>query len=59
MKPFLLSSLHQYIFGPFDRLKYHEALKTLYRTYGPLVKENLGGRVIVHVFQPEDIKTVE
>jgi hypothetical protein len=40
-------------------LKYHEALKSLYQTYGPLVRENLGGRVIVHVFHPEDIKTVE
>ena len=30
----------------------------MYRRYGPLVKENIGGKVIVHVFDPEDIKTV-
>ena len=46
----------QYVFGPFSKLKYHEALAVLHREYGPLVKENIGGRVIVHVFDPEDIK---
>ena len=28
----------------------------MYVEYGPLVKENIGGKVIVHVFDPEDIK---
>ena len=44
------------MFGPFRKDKYHEALSALHREYGPLVKENIGGRVIVHVFDPEDIK---
>ena len=48
--------LFQYVFGPFRKDKYHEALSALHREYGPLVKENIGGRVIVHVFDPEDIK---
>ena len=48
--------LFQYVFGPFSKPKYHEALSALHREYGPLVKENIGGRVIVHVFDPEDIK---
>jgi len=30
----------------------------MYLKYGPLVKENIGGKVILHVFDPEDIKTV-
>ena len=30
----------------------------MYCKYGPLVKENIGGKIIVHVFDPEDIKTV-
>ena len=54
----MIGNLHQYMIGPFDKFKYHEALKNLRQTYGPVVKENLGGKVIVHVFDPEDIKTV-
>lgn len=30
----------------------------MYNRYGPLVKEKIGGKYIVHVFDPEDIKTV-
>ena len=48
----------KYIFGPFDRLKYHHALASLHKEYGPIVKEDLGGREIIHLFDPEDIKTV-
>ena len=48
----------KYIFGPFDRLKYHHALTSLHNEYGPIVKEDLGGREIIHLFDPEDIKTV-
>lgn len=54
----VIGNLYQYTLGPFERFKYHDALKSLNQTYGPLVKENLGGRVIVHVFDPEDIKIV-
>ena len=46
----------QYVIGPFSKTKYHEALASLHRDYGPVVRENIGGRVIVHVFDPEDIK---
>lgn len=53
----LVGNLTQYMFGPFDRLKYQHALESLHKEYGPIVKENLGGREIVHVFEPEDIKT--
>ncbi len=54
----VIGTLHSYMFGPFVRLKYHEALKMMRQTYGSIVKENLGGKVIIHVFDPEDIKTV-
>ncbi len=31
----------------------------MYRQYGPVVKEQIGwDKTIVHVFEPEDIKTV-
>ena len=54
----VVGNLFQYVLGPFDRSKYHEALSQLYRKYGPVVKEDIGGRTVVHVFEPEDIKTV-
>ncbi len=38
--------------------KYHEVLDSLYKEYGPVVKEDIGGRVLVHIFNPDDIKTV-
>merc|ERR1719259_900663 len=47
-----------YRFGEFKKDQYHLALQDMYQKYGPLVKENIGGKVIVHVFDPEDIKTV-
>ena len=30
----------------------------MYQQYGPIVREKIGGKYIVHVFDPEDIKTV-
>lgn len=55
----IIGSLTSYLFGPYDRLKYHEALVAMNKEFGPLVKENLGaGKEIVHVFDPDDIKTV-
>ena len=54
----LIGNLPQYVFGPFDRLKYQHALLAHHKEYGPIVKENLGGREIIHVFDPDDIKTV-
>ncbi len=54
----LVGNLYDYRFR-FDRLRYPEVLRELHAEYGPLVKQNLGnGRDVVHVFQPEDIKTV-
>jgi len=55
----VIGSLGQYLFGPYNRLKYHEALSSMHKEFGPLVKEKMGpGKDIVHVFDPEDIKTV-
>ena len=30
----------------------------MFRRHGPLVRENIGGKTVVHVFDPEDIKNV-
>ena len=30
----------------------------MFRQHGPLVRENIGGKTVVHVFDPEDIKNV-
>ena len=55
----IIGSLPSYLLGPYSRQKYHEALLSMRKEFGPLVKENLGaGKEIIHVFDPEDIKTV-
>jgi len=38
--------------------RYHEALLAMHRRYGPLVRERIGRKTIVHVFSPDDIQTV-
>nr|QGQ60786.1 CYP44 [Eurytemora pacifica] len=54
----LVGSALIYRFGQFNKTQYHEALKDMHLKYGPLVKENIGGKIVIHVFDPEDIKTV-
>ena len=57
----LLFHLFFFIFksiGIYDIGKYHEVLQDLYKRYGPLVRQDLGKNVIIHVFDPDDIKTV-
>lgn len=33
-------------------------LEDLYKQYGPLVRQDLGTRTLIHIFDPEDIRTV-
>ena len=47
-----------YKLGARDKDQYHLALMDMYRSYGPLVRENIGGKTVVHVFDPDDIKNV-
>ncbi len=58
----LVGSLLQYSrWGPYDRLRYHLALVSMHRQYGPLVRERIGWgqhSTVLHVFDPDDIKTV-
>ena len=54
----IVGNLPSYWLGKYDRFRYQKVLQSLYREYGPVVKENFGDRTIVHVFDPEDIKTV-
>ena len=42
----------------YDKLRYNKVLSQLYKEYGPVVKEKFGDKTIVHIFEPEDIKTV-
>ena len=53
--PFIGSLLH-YKLGILDSTKYHKVLNCLYQEYGPLVKEQLGNKTILHVFDLDDIK---
>nr|AKH03532.1 cytochrome P450 44D2 [Paracyclopina nana] len=54
----VIGTLPSYWTGKYDRFRYNKVLKQLYEEYGPVVKENFGDRTIVHVFNPDDIKTV-
>jgi len=56
--PLVGSCLQYKGLGKRTKEQYHLALGDMYRKYGPLVKERLGGKNIIHVFCPEDIKTV-
>jgi hypothetical protein len=53
-----VGSLPSYWFGKYEKFRYNKVLNSLYKEYGPVVKENFGDRTVVHVFEPEDIKTV-
>ena len=47
-----------YKLGSRDKEQYHLALMDMFRRHGPLVRENIGGKTVVHVFDPDDIKNV-
>lgn len=49
------------IAGPYRIEKYHEALKDLYKNYGPVMRQQLQGGAhgeVLHVFELEDVKAV-
>lgn len=54
----IVGTLPSYWAGKYDKLKYHRVLNSLYQEYGPVVRENIADKTLVHVFEPEDIKTV-
>ena len=54
----LVGSALQYRLGRRGKEHYHLALGDMYREYGPLVKEKIGAKEVVHVFDPEDIQRV-
>ncbi|XP_049783973.1 probable cytochrome P450 CYP44 isoform X1 [Schistocerca cancellata] len=54
----LWGNLLHYKLGAFDGRKYHEVLERLHEQYGPIVRETIGSRTVVHVFDPDDIKEV-
>lgn len=46
------------ILGKYKIERYHKVLEDLYEKYGPLVRQDLGNGTIIHIFDPEDIRTV-
>ena len=54
----LVGSCLQYRYGKRTKTAYHLGLGDMHQLYGPLVKEHIGGKAVLHVFCPEDIKTV-
>nr|XP_018903150.1 PREDICTED: probable cytochrome P450 CYP44 [Bemisia tabaci] len=54
----VLGNLHLYKLGIYNVLKYHEVLDQLYHKYGPIVKQKIGSKTIIHLFSPDDAKTV-
>ncbi|XP_075230653.1 putative cytochrome P450 CYP44 [Lycorma delicatula] len=51
-------NLYKYKFGLYSILKYQDVLEHLYKKYGPLVKEKYGNKTVIHVFDPDDAKTI-
>lgn len=55
-----IGSLMQYT-GPFkkyDISRYQEALECRWKSYGPVVKETIGTRTAVRLYDPDDVQTV-
>jgi hypothetical protein len=44
--------------GKYKIERYHKVLEDLYKHYGPLVRQDFGTDTVIHVFDPEDIRTV-
>ncbi|XP_059485467.1 probable cytochrome P450 CYP44 [Neocloeon triangulifer] len=59
--PLFGHTLLYHALGPYKIEKYHEALRDLYKKYGPVVRQQLQGGAqgeVVHVFELEDIAKV-
>ncbi|XP_014260065.1 probable cytochrome P450 CYP44 [Cimex lectularius] len=54
----ILGNLWLYKLGYEDPIFFHQTIDNLYKRYGPLVKQNLGNKTIIHAFSPEDAKTI-
>ncbi|CAG0891336.1 unnamed protein product [Darwinula stevensoni] len=54
----LFGNLLQYKSGEFKVKQYHKVLKKLHLKYGPIARQQIGPRLLVHLFDPEDVKTV-
>ncbi|XP_022653889.1 cytochrome P450 302a1, mitochondrial-like, partial [Varroa destructor] len=57
----IIGNIWRYIppFGPFDITKMHINARKMRKMFGPLVLEKVvAGRIVVHVFDPQDMETV-
>lgn len=54
----VFGNLLSYKFGKFSIENYPAVLNKLHQEYGPICREKIGGRTVVHVFDPEDARTI-
>ncbi|ODN05629.1 putative cytochrome P450 CYP44, partial [Orchesella cincta] len=54
----LLGNALYYKFGIFNISEYHNVLRNLYDKYGPVVRQDIGNRTVIHAFDPDDVKNV-
>lgn len=54
----IFGNLLLYKFGVFSVENYPDVLNKLHLEYGPICRENIGGKTIVHIFDPEDARTI-
>lgn len=58
IKPIIIFADWQLFLGILNVTKYHEVLQKLFDTYGPIVKEKIGPTTLIHIFDPDNAKTI-
>ncbi|KAG8236839.1 hypothetical protein J437_LFUL017123, partial [Ladona fulva] len=54
----LLGNLYLYKLGIYDVTKYQLVLKRLHEEFGPIVRQDIGLKTVIHLFDPESVKIV-
>lgn len=44
--------------GIYQILEYHETLRKLHKNYGPVVRQDIGRRTVIHAFDPDHVRSV-
>lgn len=39
-------------------MEYHETLRKLHKNYGPVVRQDIGRRTVIHAFDPDHVRSV-
>ncbi|CAB4061579.1 CYP49A [Lepeophtheirus salmonis] len=53
-----IGSSYEYFLGMYQRPKYHLALDAMYQKYGPICREKIGQKEIIHLFSPDDFQKI-